>query len=176
MNEEVQLKLQAYLDGELSEREAREVMNLMAQDAEAQKLLAELKLTATVLRENEPQHALTESREFYWSKIERAIAQSEPATAVGPWRAFWFSLRRGLVPMTGLALVMFLGIASLKFNSTTSDPLSHLAEVESLSEHVSSFSFRSQSENMFVVWLHENSDSQSEADRELMEFDDAILQ
>jgi hypothetical protein len=73
-----------------------------------------------------------------------------------------------------VALVLFLGIASLKVN-TASDPLAHLVEVESLSEHVSSFSFRSQSQNMFVVWLHENADEQAAADSD-DDFDDAILQ
>lgn len=174
MNQEVQLKLQAHLDGELSEREAREVAALLAQNAEAQKLLAELKTTVTILRANEPQATLAESPEFYWSKIERAIAVTERGT-VPPLVAFWFSLRRVIAPVAGLALVLFLGIASLKFNSAPSDPLAHLAEVESLSEHISSFSFRSQSENMFVVWLHENTE-QSDADREMLEFDDEVLQ
>ena len=76
--------------------------------------------------------------------------------------------------LAGLALVLFLAIASFKVN-TTSDPLNHLAEVESLSEHVSSFSFRSHSHNMFVVWLHENTEQQASADME-PELDDEILQ
>jgi hypothetical protein len=117
--------------------------------------------------------ALLESREFYWSKIERAIESAQPERTQ-PLLAFWYSLRRIMVPVAGVALVLFLGIASLKVN-TTSDPLSHLAEVESLSEHVSSFSFRSQSQNMFVVWLHENADEQAAADSD-DDFDDAILQ
>jgi anti-sigma factor RsiW len=173
MKAELELKLQAYLDGELSVGEAREVEASLARDSEAQQLLTELRTTVGVLRDNEPQVTLPESRDFYWSKIERAIERAEPEP-VAPLLAFWYSLRRILVPVAGVALVLFLGIASLKVN-TASDPLAHLVEVESLSEHVSSFSFRSQSQNMFVVWLHENADEQAAADSD-DDFDDAILQ
>lgn len=173
MKPELELKLQAYADGELSAREAREIEAAIASDTDAQALLRELRTTATVLRENEPQLAVPESREFYWSKIERAIEHAQPEP-VNPLVTFWFSLRRVMVPAAGLALVLFLAIASFKVNTTT-DPLNHLAEVESLSEHVSSFSFRSHSQNMFVVWLHENTDQQASAESE-PDFDDAILQ
>jgi anti-sigma factor RsiW len=173
MKPELELKLQAYLDGELSAREARNVEAVIANDAGAQALLRELKMTNAVVRDNEPQLAVPESREFYWSKIERAIEHAQPEP-VHPLVTFWFSLRRVLVPAAGLALVLFLAIASFKVN-TVSDPLNHLAEVESLSEHVSSFSFRSHSHNMFVVWLHENTDQQASAESE-PDFDDEILQ
>ena len=173
MKAELELKLQAYLDGELSAGDVREVEASLAGDPEAQRLLAELRTTVGVLRDNEPQMPLLESRDFYWSKIERAIESAQPER-VQPLLAFWYSLRRILVPVAGVALVLFLGIASLKVN-TVSDPLAHLAEVESLSEHVSSFSFRSQSQNMFVVWLHENADEQATTDSD-DDFDDAVLQ
>jgi anti-sigma factor RsiW len=173
MKPEFELKLQAYLDGELSEGEARGVAAAIASDRDAQALVAEMKTTTAVLRENEPQLALPETREFYWSKIERAIAHEQPEP-VAPLMTLWFSLRRVLVPAAGLALVLFLAIASFKVN-TAGDPLNHLAEVESLSEHVSSFSFRSHSQNMFVVWLSENTEQQASADME-PEFDDEILQ
>ena len=53
MKPELELKLQAYLDGELSAREAREVEAAIANDAAAQGLLGELRTTTAVLRENE---------------------------------------------------------------------------------------------------------------------------
>ena len=156
MNE---LKLQAYLDGELSEREAREVADWIARDGNAEALLSELKLTASLVQQNEPVAALPESREFYWSKIERAIEAAECAPAQGAV-PFFAQFRRFLAPFAGVALVLFLGVLSLKLNTPGNDPfVQHLAEVESLNESVSSFSFRSQSENMFVVWLSEKSDS-----------------
>jgi len=172
MSTELEFKLQAFLDGELSEREAREVAAAIEADPEARRLFSELKTTSGVLRENEPQLTVPESREFYWSKIEKAIERAEPEP-VAPILSLWMGLRRFMVPAAGVALVLILGIAS--FNKST-DPLSHLAEVENLSEHMSSFSFRSQSHNMFVVWLHENSDHQVPGDAEATELEDEIIQ
>jgi len=73
MNEEFQLKLQAYLDGELSKKETREVETWLASDKEAQLLLAELKTTNRALSIFEQELKLPESREFFWSKIQREI-------------------------------------------------------------------------------------------------------
>lgn len=157
MNE---LKLQAYLDRELPEGEAREVADWLARAPDAQALLSELKATVTLLRENEPAPILAESREFYWSKIERAIEAAEAVPAGRGDVPFFARFRRFLAPFAGVALVLFLGVLSLRLNTPAPDPfVQHLAEVESLNESVSSFSFRSQSENMFVVWLSERSDS-----------------
>lgn len=174
MKPELELKLQSYLDGELPEREAREVAAAVANDPEAQALLRELKTTNAILRENEPQMVVPESREFYWSKIERAIEHTQPEPAPS-LLAFWYSLRRVIAPVAGVALVLFLGIASFKFQGGSDPSSAYLAEVESLSEHVSSFSFRSQSQNMFVVWLHENTEQQASIDADA-DFDDEILQ
>ena len=173
MSTELELNIQAYLDGELGEREAREVGAVLESDADARQLLAELKTTAGVVCANEPRITLPESREFYWGKIQRAI-EHEPQRAK-PAFAFWQSVTRILVPAAGVALVLFLGIASLKVPTST-DPLAHLAEVENLSEHMTSFSFRSQSHNMFVVWLHENADHQTAGDSEAADFEDEMLQ
>src|SRR5688500_5789467 len=105
MKPDLELKLQAYLDGELPDREAREVAAALVSDTEAQQLLAELKTTTSVLRENEPQLTVPESREFYWSKIERAIECGQPEPAQ-PLMAVWFALRRVIAPVAGLALVL----------------------------------------------------------------------
>ena len=83
---ETQLKLQAFLDGELPEDEARTIAARVAQDPEATDLLAELRNTRQALSLFEEGPKLPESREFYWSKIQRAIEQLEPAPAVAPER------------------------------------------------------------------------------------------
>ena len=86
MKQELQLKLQAYLDGELPDGEAREAADLLAQDAEARALLAELKNTRAALAGFEADIKLPESREFYWSKIEREIQRQSPM--IEPERKF----------------------------------------------------------------------------------------
>src|SRR4051812_32126786 len=104
MNSEVELELQAYLDGELAGADARRVESLIAADPQAKALFQELKTTKSLLAANEPEIKLPDSREFYWSKIERAIERTEqpelPAAAnVGSWLSGW---RRYLAPLTGI--------------------------------------------------------------------------
>jgi len=73
MDYEVQLKIQAYLDGELPETEAREIANLLAKDKEAVALHSELRNTRQSLSGFEVGVELPESRDFFWSKIKRDI-------------------------------------------------------------------------------------------------------
>jgi anti-sigma factor RsiW len=174
MNREIQLKLQACLDGELSVREVREVEAWVARDPEAKALLEELRFTKGFVSANEPERKLDESREFYWNKIERAISASEPEERVTLARLLWNRLlawRRYLVPVAATALVAFLAIGTIRFSETNESW--RQAEVENISEHTGSFSFRSQKENMFVVWVYEKPDAaQAYDDFEFQEEED----
>src|SRR6478736_2848877 len=107
MNYDGQLKLQAYLDGELPEGEARELAAGLAQDPQAEALLTELRQTRDAMAGSEQVKALPESREFYWSKIQREIKRVE-APAPQPVRVsgLMMALRRFLVPLTGMALLV----------------------------------------------------------------------
>src|SRR5438445_6994113 len=89
MDYDKQLKLQAFLDEELSEAEAREVASWLAQDQEMTLLLAELRNTRQAVSRFEAGIRLPESREFYWSKIEREIERLEPAATVQPAKRPW---------------------------------------------------------------------------------------
>ena len=73
MNVDLGIKLQAHLDGELTGRDAQQVTALLESDAEARALFNELQQTRTMLKGNEPEFRLPESREFFWSKIEREV-------------------------------------------------------------------------------------------------------
>ena len=84
MTIETQLKLQAYLDGELSVGEARQVEIWLAEDHDARSLLGELKNTKAALSSHSANVELPESREFYWNKIEREIQRLEKAESVPP--------------------------------------------------------------------------------------------
>ena len=161
MNRELELKLQGYLDGALSERERRRVEDWLAEDAEATKLLRELTWIRSCLVEHEPAPVLPESREFYWGKIAREIEREEHALARArtPWEALLDMVpwRRALAPVSGMALALFLVVGFLKFYDLgVLEPYPrHLAQVENPSDEMGAFSFRSQSENVFVVWLYE---------------------
>lgn len=155
MKAEMELQLMAYLDGELTERETRPVSEALAHDPAVRALAAELTTTKQWLAGNEPVVAVPETREFYWSKIERALEQDErtaaPAAGQPPWR-HWLKY---LVPVAGVALAAGLAVVLMQPAPPTADEEAarYLTETENLSEHTTSFAFQSQQENMFVVWI-----------------------
>lgn len=118
-NTKTQLQLQAYLDGELGWLATWRVQRRLAADPEARALVARLETLKRAIVENEPERAVNESREFYWSKIARQIQhmqpqQPEPARPLQPdfWprRLFVHALATACVALLiGLAVVHFTG-------------------------------------------------------------------
>lgn len=149
MNQDFQLKLQAHLDGELSERESREVATVLAGDAEARALQAELRNTARALDGFETGIKLPESPEFYWSKIQREIqrvTQAEPpqATRLPLWRRF-------LMPAGALAA--FVIVAAVTFKQIYPLHAGDAVAVETVLRDSGAMTYRDQAEGMTVVWL-----------------------
>jgi len=109
-----QLKLQAYLDGELSDSERQEVESLLQEDKEASALIAELRETNRAVSVFAEETRLPESRDFYWSKIRRDIEQLEQQTESEqepkPVFSWLLILRKALVPVTAVAVVLFAGL------------------------------------------------------------------
>jgi anti-sigma factor RsiW len=159
ISQDLQLKLQALLDNELSAAEAAEVNALLARDAAAQSLLAELRAAKSALAGNEPEVRLPEGREFFWSKIEKEIArQSAPAPAPRPvsWLAW---LRPYLLPVSGFALLVCLaGILALNPRASSEQD----EGIELASDEVGSYTFHDQEQGTTMVWLYNrNEDSPS---------------
>jgi anti-sigma factor RsiW len=111
MNHEQQLKLQAFLDGELPECEAREILSWTQRDSAAAALLAELRNTRQAMTQAEPHLSVPESREFFWSKIEREIQRQEPA-ASAPEISFFAALRRWLLPAVAVSALVIAGMVA----------------------------------------------------------------
>ena len=150
MNEETQLKLQAYLDGELSEGEAREVSLQLKEDARASALFNELQLTKSILRENEPELELPETREFYWSKIQREVERTPREAAPRPAVQWWkpaYSRFAGAFA-AGCALLM---ISFIAFNAQHRSGA--MEEVEGTTDEMGSITFQSDKDGMTVVYL-----------------------
>jgi len=107
MNDDTQLKLMAYVDGELPADQVAEVEALLKSDQAAADLVAELRWCAEALTGNELEVKVPESREFYWSKIARAIEfeekQAERAARSTPSQNWWYKL---LMPVAGMAAVV----------------------------------------------------------------------
>jgi anti-sigma factor RsiW len=141
------LKLQAYLDGELNAAEAARVESLLQQDAQAAALVADLRMTRDALVANEPQTTLPESVDFHWSKIAREIERQDHVAA--PGRAFGFAWKwlRYVSPLAAAAAVAVL----LVVQSGPRESADGLY-TESAPE-VSPVVFQSQEESMTVIWL-----------------------
>ena len=156
MNRELQLRLQAHLDGELLPAELREITELLAHDQEAKALYMELQATRDLVRGNELALKLTESREFYWSKITREIDRNERAQTA-PDRTRDFSwLRRWVLPLGGVAALMVLLAIALQAPSSSRSGLrlAEASEIETTVDDTSMNSFRSESEGISVVWIN----------------------
>lgn len=148
---ENELKLQAYLDEELAADERRQVESSFMRDPEAQSLLGELRMTSSVLAGCEEGIKLPESREFYWSKIERGIRAAErPAPARSSDSALKTWWRKWLMPAGSLAALAlaawFAGTQTGFFGSTTLHGESSLADA-------SAFTYRDFSTGTTLVWL-----------------------
>jgi len=153
---DLQLKLQAHLDGELSPAEARGIQARLARDPEARALLAELTATTAALADFEDGRRLPESREFFWSKIEREIhrdASSASPSAALPWWAGW---RRWLVPIGTAAMVALAGLMA------TRPGLAPEAEAELADP--GAFTYRDYTARTTLVWLSYPAEKEFPAD------------
>jgi len=155
INLDSQLKLQAYLDGELAVEEAAEVKGWLDSHPEAQSLLTELRNTKTALLGHEAAFQLPETREFFWSKIEREIERQEEAPTGAPAVPWYVWLQRHFLPLSGVALLScFLGVLFIESGRSAGQ----FGELEMASDDMGSYTFRDQSEKVTAVWLYNHGD------------------
>jgi anti-sigma factor RsiW len=157
MTEEQQLKLQAFLDGELPDTDSREIAARLTHDADAAALLGELKNTCNALKGFEtpdaagisPALKLPESREFYWSKIKREIDRAAPVAAPAQTVSLFARLRRVMMPLGAVAMLALVGIIAIHAFSGGPRPIA----VNSMLADAGAFTYRDESQGMTVVWL-----------------------
>src|SRR5688500_18321930 len=133
MNQDQQFRIQAYLDGELSAREAKEVSELIAKDSDAQLLFDALQMMKNALVDNEPELKCPESREFFWSRIEREIRvqESQAERAPAPSLSFFGWLQRYLMPVGAAAAVALLAVVATNKSASFES-----ASIETLNEEM----------------------------------------
>lgn len=156
MTQQQQLKLQAFLDGELPEREVRELLAWRQHDADADALLTELKNTCQAMVNAEPPLKVPEAREFFWSKIEREIQRLDPQAAAAPEPAVFATLRRWLLPAVAVGALVIAGLiahfyASSGIVETVADADAPL--VETTLANSDATTYRDASEGTTLVWF-----------------------
>ena len=113
MKTETCLEIQAYVDGELDASRRAVVERLCATDSEARQLSDGLKALRSAVRANEPEIHVPESREFYWSQIQRRMSAASATAPTTDTGAAWTQWMRWLVPMAGAAGGMLIaGLAT----------------------------------------------------------------
>jgi anti-sigma factor RsiW len=154
IKEDAQLKLQAYFDGELPETEAREVANWLAQDAQAAGLLVELRNTRKALKGFAWDTKLPETREFYWSKIERDIRrleQTAPARDEATAGFAWW--RRYLVPAGAFAALVLMLASARQLNLFSRSGTHPFSPIETAFADTGVCTYRDHAAGITVVWL-----------------------
>jgi anti-sigma factor RsiW len=146
MKQDLQFKLQAYLDGELSSSEAKAVAAWVAQEVDTRALLAELANTRNALAGFEP-----ETREFYWSKIARDIQRQEKRVSVGSPASILTLLRRLMVP-SGIMVALLMGMLVIKQQLGVERRFG-VAETDTAQVDAGTFTFRDFASGTTLVWL-----------------------
>jgi hypothetical protein len=153
MNDELQLKLQAWVDGELSDADSAKMARLAAEDSDAAGLVTALRSLKTSMSGADLPRSLPETGEFYWSKIQRQI-QSETRPDSSPEPGLMARWRSFLIPLAGLAAASCVALLTL----TQTRPLAHSAtddEFTSSDEAMETTTFRDQSSGLTVVWMQD---------------------
>jgi len=155
-NHDVELKLQALVDGELDDREAARMTALVEQDPEARAVHNELAAIKTLLAGNEPELKVPETREFYWSGIARAIEREDLQAGRRGGGAHSHSWLRLILPagaVATLALGLTIGFYLPGHGKGRLPALVGSHEIETTLEDTPTFTFRSDPEAMTVVWV-----------------------
>jgi len=162
INHEFELKLQAYLDKELSGADAAEVERRLSEDGEGQALLEELRNTKAAMAAGEPEIKLPENREFYWSKIAREIERLETPARVATRKVSWFAWARGhLKPLSGVAILSCLAMITMLHSQRAGG---QFGEMELASDDMGAYTFRDQQQKMTMVWFYDPNADSSVAD------------
>ena len=157
---EIELKIQALVDGELTGFEAGKLRDRIKNDIRLQILHERLMQMKNLISKHEMPRVLPESSDFYWSKIAQEIevggsdAQSSAQSLGMKW------VFRRLAPL--------LGIASVALIITLQEPnlpdlgivLNHNHEL--LSDEIDVMTFNSADDSMSVVWIDYSMDIQKD--------------
>ncbi len=144
MSDRQLLEIMAYADGELDASRRREVEKRIAEDPSAAALHQELIAHSDLLRAHEPLGTVPETREFYWSQIQRRIAAEEQAAArAKAAKAPAFGWLRWLAPAIGVAAVALV----VTYQQRPGPTVMAVGEA-------SSMTFTSEADGVTISWIN----------------------
>ena len=164
MNEnEIQLKVQALVDGELTGREAEALQERINDDAKLQQLHAKLTQMRRLIADSELPRPLPESGDFYWNKIaetieheKRAGERPTPHTPASRWLFRW------LTPLVGVSAVVLLLTLQQPTAPDLGIMLSGDHELELSSDEIDVMTYNTDDDSMSIVWLDYSMDIQKD--------------
>ena len=168
MDYDAQLKLQAFLDGELPEGEASEVASGWPGTVRRRPCWRSCATRARPWRGSKTGIQLPESREFFWSKVEREIQRLETPAPEPARTPFFALLRRFLVPASALALVFTATVMLIRPAGPSGRTAA--AEIETALADSGAFTYRDYSAGTTLVWLSypaDNEDAEGDENRHL---------
>ncbi len=167
MSEELAIKIQAYLDGELSQEDSLQLLAQLEKDSQAKELLESLKLEQATLKNiGEKDHSMPVAHSYFWKGISQAIDQEsvrhESKDDVTSSANFpgWLSWLIPVGVAGCFAIVAFQNgylesvvesIRSTGKKAARRAPSFH--EIDSRQQNAGFISFRSESEGVSVVWI-----------------------
>ena len=156
MNEnEIQLKVQALVDGELTGREAEALQQRINDDAKLQHLHATLTQMRGLIADSELPRPLPESMDFYWNKIAETIEHEKPAgeRAAPPTPASRWLLR-WLTPLVGVSAVVLLLTLQQPTAPDLGIMLSGDHELELSSDEIDVMTYNSDDDSISICLLY----------------------
>ena len=157
---EIELKIQALVDGELTKFEAGKLRDRIKNDIRLQILHERLMQMKDLISKHEMPRVLPESSDFYWSKIAQEIevggsaAQSSAQTLGMKW------VFRRLAPLLGIASVALLITLQGPNLPDLGIVLDHNHEL--LTGEIDVMTFNSADDSMSIVWIDYSMDIQKD--------------
>lgn len=164
MNEPLAIKIQAYLDGELSQEDTNQLLTELESSSDGKELLEALQSERSLLgAAMEKDHSLPVAHSYFWKGIAKGMGEElEPSTGVQsrseiePWKR-WLSW---LLPAVGAACVALValqqGLIAPPQTEGEHSTLHHAPsfhEIDSGQQNAGFISFRSETEGVSVVWI-----------------------
>ncbi|MCP5522833.1 MAG: hypothetical protein H7A46_14940 [Verrucomicrobiales bacterium] len=154
MNTDTCLKIQSWIDGELPAGEVAEIERLVQADPGAAALARSLRVLKAEMTGNELERPVPVGREQYWGGIATALGREGGSTrsvaSTARRRPWWLTV---LAPLGAAAVAGAALMLAIRPEAVPPRAPQAYAEIVDPLDDVSSFTFRSESERMTVVWV-----------------------